>query len=330
MRSPFRRYKSVVFLGAIVALGAAGTAIAASPGYAERPVRLVLGFAPGGTSDALARVLTPKLNDALGRPWIVDNRAGASGNLSTEIVARANPDGHTVLLALSSQITASPLLYKLPFDVEKDLRAVILIASSQYMLVTHPSVKANTVKEFVEAAKSQRGALNYASVGIGSPHHLAAELFKLRAGINMTHVPYKGGGPASAALLGNEVQVLFGSLASLLPHVKTGRIKALGMTGTARSTEAPDVPTIAESGFPGFEVTSWFGFLVPARTPERVVNTLYETTARILAMPDVRAAAGRVGLEVVAKDPRQFASHIKTETRTWADVIKRANISIEG
>lgn len=323
--------KAVAFLLALIALGTASAALAAAaPGYPERPVRLVLGFAPGGTSDALARVLTPKLHDALGRPWIVDNRSGASGNLSTEIVARANPDGHTVLLALSSQITTSPLLYKLSFNVEKDLRPVILMASAQYMLVTHPSVKANNIREFVDAAKSQGASLNYASVGIGSPHHLAAELFKLRARINMTHVPYKGGGPASAAVLGNEVQVLFGSLASLLPHVKTGRIRALGMTGTARSAEAPEVPTIAESGFPGFDVTSWFGFLVPAQTPERTVNTIFETTKKILAMPDVREAAGRVGLDIVGKDPKQFAAHIMLETKVWADVIKTANIRIEG
>jgi tripartite-type tricarboxylate transporter receptor subunit TctC len=145
----------------------------------------------------------------------------------------------------------------------------------------------------------------------------------------MTHVPYKGGGPASAAVLGNEVQVLFGSLASLLPHVKAGRIRALGMTGTARSSEAPEVPTIAEAGYPGFDVTSWFGFLVPAQTPERVVSTIYETTKKILAMPDVREAAGRVGLDIVGKDPKQFAAHIKAETKTWADVIKTANIRIE-
>jgi tripartite-type tricarboxylate transporter receptor subunit TctC len=309
---------------------AAAVFSAVSPGYPARPVRLVLGFAPGGTSDALARVLTPKLQDALGRPWVVDNRGGASGNVATEIVARASPDGHTVLLALSSQITTSPLLYKLSFDVQKDLRPVILIASSQYMLVTHPSVKATNIKEFIEVAKSQRGALNYASVGIGSPHHLAAELFKLRAGIDMTHVPYKGGGPASAAVLANEVQVLFGSLASLHPHVKAGRIRALGMTGTSRSTEAPEVPTIAESGFPGFDVTSWFGFLVPAHTPDAIVTTLYATTARIFAMPEVREAATRVGLEGVVEDPKQFAAHIRNETRVWADVIRKANIRIEG
>lgn len=313
-----------------IAAPAATAALAASaPAYPQRPVRLVLGFAPGGTSDALARTITPRLFEALGHPWVVDNRSGASGNLSTEIVAKANPDGHTVLLALSSQITTSPLLYKLPFNVGKDLRPVALLASSQYMLVVHPSVKANNIKEFVAVAKAQRGALNYASVGIGSPHHLGAELFKMRAGIGMTHVPYKGGGPASAAILANEVQVLFGSLASLHPHVKTGRIKALGMTGTSRSTEAPEVPTIAESGFAGFDVTSWFGFLVPAGTPDHTVNTIHATTAKILAMPDVREAAGRVGLEVVVKGSQELAAIIKTETAMWAELIRNANIRVE-
>ncbi len=299
---------------------------AAAPAYPERPVRLVLGFAPGGTSDAIARILAPKLHEALGRPWVIDNRGGAAGNIGTEIVARAAPDGHTILLALSSQITVNPLLYKLPVSVEKDLRPVNMFAASQYMLVAHASLKTNSLKEFVEYAKAQKGTLNYASAGAGSPHHLAAELFKLRSGINMTHVPYKGGGPAAAAILGNEVQVLFGSLASLHPHVKTGRIRALGMSGTTRSAQAPEVPTIAESGYPGFDVTSWFGFFVPTGTPAPVVKTIFDTTTRTLALPDVRTPIERVGLEIVTQDARQLAAHIKTETGVWADLLKRVNI----
>lgn len=299
---------------------------AAAPVYPERPVRLVLGFAPGGTSDAIARILAPKLHEALGKPWVVDNRGGASGNIATEIVARATPDGHTILLALSSFITVNPLIFKLPVNVDKDLQPVTMLAASQYMLVAHASLKTSTLKEFIEHAKAQKGALNYASAGAGSPHHLAAELLKLRAGISMTHVPYKGGGPAAAAILGNEVQVLFGSLASLHPHVKTGRIRALGMSGLTRSPQAPEVPTVAESGFPGFDVTSWFGLFMPAGAPAPIVKTVHDTTTRLLAMPDVRTPIERVGLDIMNLDGKHLAAQIKTETATWSDLLKRVNI----
>lgn len=320
------RFRLLTAISALICVGPALGAAASA--YPERPVRLVLGFPPGGTSDTMARVITPRLHTALGQPWVIDNRGGAAGNIATEIVVRANPDGHTVLLALSSMITVSPTLYTLPFNVDKELRPVTLLASSQYMLVTHPSIKSSTVKQFIEVAKARQGKLNYASAGIGSPHHLAGELFKLRARVDMTHVPYKGGGPASAAVLGNEVQALFGSIASLIPHVKAKRINALAVTGPSRSASIPEIPTIAESGFPGFDVSSWQGFLVPAGTPQHIVNSIHETTAKILAMSDVREALGRIGLEIIAKDPKQFAAHIRTETRVWTELIKSANIKL--
>jgi len=321
---------STVFaLGALCAAFAVPALAASASAYPERPVRLVLGFAPGGTADTLARILTPRFNDALGRPWIVDNRAGASGNLSTEIAARSNPDGHTVLLALSTQLTVSPTLYKLPVNVQRDLQPVTIIATAQYMLVVHPSLKAGSVKELIQLAKSQAGKLNYASAGVGSPHHLAAELFKSRAGVEMTHVAYKGGGPASAAVLGNEVQVLFGSLPSLLAHVKSGRVRALAVTGLSRSPELPDVPPVADSGLAGFDVTSWFGLLVAARTPEPIVRLLHDTTVWILKQPEVHEAIRRQGLEPTAKGPKEFEAYMRAETETWAKVLKAANIRLD-
>jgi tripartite-type tricarboxylate transporter receptor subunit TctC len=327
LQKPVR--KAFGFAVAVTALNCSSLALAAdTPNYPARPIRLVVGFPPGGTADTFARIITTKLNDALGQPWVVDNRAGAAGNIASEIVARASPDGHTVLLALSTMITVSPLLYKLSFDIQKDLQPVTLLASSQYMLVTHPSVKAKNVKELIAIAKAEPGKLNYATIGVGSPHHFAAELFKVRAGIDMTHVPYKGGGPASAAVLSNEVQAYFGSMASLLRHVKAGRVNALAVTGSSRSPLAPELPTIAESGFPGFDVSSWQAFLVPTGTPEPIVKALHEAAVKILAMPEVRTAIGRIGLEVVAKDPQQFAAHIKAETDVWARLIKSANIRI--
>jgi tripartite-type tricarboxylate transporter receptor subunit TctC len=324
-----RRFLMTSIALSALAASAAPALAARAIAYPERPVRLVLGFAPGGTADTLARILTPRFNDALGRPWIVDNRAGASGNLSTEIVARSNPDGHTVLLALSTQLTVSPTLYKLPVNVQRDLQPVTMIATAQYMLVVHPSIKANSVRELIEFAKSQPGKLNYASAGVGSPHHLAAELFKSRAGVDMTHVAYKGGGPASAAVLGNEVQVLFGSLPSLLTHVKSGRVRALAVTGLSRSPELPDVPPVADAGLAGFDVTSWFGLLVAARTPDTIVRLLHDTTVRILKLPEVNEAIRRQGLEAATKGPREFAEYMRAETDTWAKVVKSANIRVD-
>lgn len=304
----------------------ASAPVASSPVYPERPIRLLIGFAPGGTADTLSRILTPRLHQALGQAWVVDNRSGASGNIATEIAAKANPDGHTVLLVLSTSITVSPTLYKLSVNVETELQPVILLANAQYMLVVHPSLKANTVNELIGIAKAQPGKLSYGSAGVGSPHQLAAELMKMRTGINMVHIPYKGGGPASTAALANEVQVVFGSVSSLLSFVKAGRLKALGVTGLTRSPLLPDTPTVAETGLPGFDVTSWFGMLVPARTPGTIVRKLYETTSSLLKLPDANEAIRRIGLEVSAKNPEQFKAYIKAETEVWVRVIKAAGI----
>lgn len=318
-----------VLLACGCVLGAGSALAAAVSGYPERPVRLVVGFAPGGTTDTLARIFTPRFNEALGRPWVVDNRSGASGNLATEIVARSNPDGHTVLLALSTSLTVSPTLYKLPVDVEREIQPVAMIAAAQYVLVVNASVKATSVKELIDLAKAQPAKLNYASAGVGSPHHLAAELFKSRAGVEMTHIAYKGGGPAAAAILGNEVQLAFGSQPSLLAHIRSGRVRALGTTGLSRSGELPDVPPIAEAGLPGFDVTSWYGFVVAAKTPEPIVRLLYETTLRILKQPDVSEAIRRQGLDVATKGPKELSAYVKTETAVWAKVIKAANIRVD-
>jgi tripartite-type tricarboxylate transporter receptor subunit TctC len=210
--------------------------------YPVRPIRLLVPFPPGGGADTLSRIVTPKLSAALGQQWVIDNRGGAAGNIATETVAKAAPDGYTLLLDFSTALTVNPSLYKLPFDVIKDLQPIALLAGAQYMLVVHPSVKADNIKEFIELVKANPGKLNYASAGVGSPLHLAAELFKYRGGLNIVHVPYKGGGPAAAAVLGGEAQVLFGSFASSYPHVKSGRLKGLAVTGLKRSPVAPEIP----------------------------------------------------------------------------------------
>ena len=309
------------------------SALAALPAQAQsyptRPSRLLVPFAPGGGADALARIITPKLHEALGQPWVVDNRGGAAGNLAAETVARAAPDGYTVFLGFGTVLTVNPALYKLTFSMERDLQPVTLLATAQYILVLHPSVPASTLKEFIAVAKQKPGSLNYASAGVGSPLHLAAELFKKRAGIDMVHLAYKGGGPAAAAVLGGEAQVLFGSVASSMPQVRAGRLKALATTGLKRSKVAPDLPTIAESGFPGFDVSSWYALLVPARTPVAIIDRMRNAALKAVALPDVQEATSRQGLDIETSTPQELAERIRTDTKTWAEVIRTAGIKAE-
>ena len=302
---------------------------AESIAYPTRPVRLLVPFAPGGGADTLSRIVTPKLHDALGQPWVVDNRGGAAGNIAAETVARAAPDGHTVFMGFNTVLTVNPSLYKLPYSVEKDLQPVTLLATAQYILVLHPSVSANTLKEFVALAKQKPGSLNYSSAGVGSPLHLAAELFKKRAGISMVHLAYKGGGPAAAAVLAGEAQVLFASVASSLPQVKAGRLRALATTGAKRSKVAPELPTIAESGFPGFDVSSWYALLVPAGTSQAIVNRIRGAAIKAVELPDVQEAMSRQGLEVETSTPQELTARIKAETAVWAGVIREAGIKAE-
>ncbi|HET7596891.1 MAG TPA: tripartite tricarboxylate transporter substrate binding protein [Burkholderiales bacterium] len=318
-----------VALGILFAALTLHEAGAAAAQYPARPVRLVVPFAAGGGADTLSRIIAPKLTDALGQSWVVDNRGGAAGNLAAEIVADAAPDGHTVFMGFSTVLTVNPGLYKLRWSVERSFQPVTLLATAQYILVIHPSVKAGSIKELIALAKAKPGALNYASAGVGSPLHLAAELFKKRAGVDMVHLPYKGGGPAAAAVLAGEAQVIFGSVASSMPHVKAGKLRALATTGAKRSKVAPDLPTIAESGFPGFDVSSWYAFLVPAKTPAAVVNRLRDEAIKAVALPDVQQAMARQGLEVETSTPQQLAQRIKAEAAVWAEVIKTAGIRAE-
>ena len=305
------------------------SAAAADDNYPTRPVRLLVPFAPGGGADALSRIITPKMHDALGQAWVVDNRGGAAGNIAAETVAKAAPDGYTALMGFSTVLTVNPSLYKLPYSVTKDLQPVTLLATAQYILVIHPSVAATNLKDFIALAKQKPGSLNYASAGVGSPLHLAAELFKKRAGIDMAHLAYKGGGPAAVAVLAGEAQVLFASVASSIPQVKAGKLKALATTGTKRSKVVPDLPTIAESGFPGFDVSTWYALLVPARTSAAIVNKIRGAAIKAVALPDVQEAMSRQGLDVETSTPQELAARMSAETAVWAGVIKEAGIKAE-
>ncbi len=324
-----QRYLFAVCIAILAWSACICAAYAAEPAYPMRPVRLLVPFAPGGGADTLARIITPRMHDALGQPWVVDNRGGAAGNIAAETVARATPDGYTVFLGFNTVLTVNPSLYKLPYSVEKDLLPITLLATAQYILVLHPSVQAATLKDFIALAKQKAGGLNYASAGVGSPLHLAAELFKKRAGVNMVHLAYKGGGPAAAAVLGGEAQVLFGSVASSLPQVKAGRLKALATTGMQRSKVAPELPTIAESGFPGFDVSSWYALLVPAGTSAAIVSRIRGAAIKAVEHPDVQEALSRQGLEVETSTPQALATRIRSETAVWAAVIKEAGIKAE-
>jgi tripartite-type tricarboxylate transporter receptor subunit TctC len=316
-------------VGACISFVAGTAAFAAEPAYPTRPVRLLVPFAPGGGSDALARIITPRLADAFGQTWVVDNRGGAGGNLAAETVAKALPDGYTVFLGFATVLTVNPALYKLSFDMGRDLAPVTLLATAQYILVIHPGIPASTVKEFVALARQKPGAFNFSSGGAGTPLHLAAELFSRRAGISMVHVPYKGGAPAAAALLAGEVQVLFGSIAAAVPHVKAGKLRALATTGLKRSKVVPELPTLDESGFPGFDVVTWYAFLVPANTPAAIVKRLRDEAIKTVALPEVQKVMAAQGLEVETSTPQELAARIKRESAMWGSVIKDAGIKAE-
>ena len=314
---------------ALLLFVSAACAIAAEPPYPARPIRLVVPFAPGGGVDAVSRMLAPKLTEAMGQTWVVDNRAGAAGNLGADIVARAQPDGYTVLAALNTQLTANPSLYKLPFNVEKDLQPVTMLVTAEHILVVNPNVPAKTFHEFIAFAKQKPNALNYASAGVGSSIHLAAELLKKRTGIQMSHVAFKGAGPAVIALLSGEVQVLAGTVASTVQFIQAGRLRALATTSAKRSKVLPDLPTVAESGYPGFGADAWYALLVPAATPKSIVERIRNETLKAIQNPDVQKGLARAGLDPVTSTPAELAARIRSETATYVTLIKEAGIRAE-
>ncbi len=316
-------------LASLAVVWVAGITHAAEATYPARPVRVVVASAAGGGLDAVARIVSPKLTDSMGQTWVVDNRPGAGGNVGAEVVVRANPDGYTALASTSTVLTVNPSLYKMAFSVEKDLQPITVLATGEQVVVVHPSVPAKTLQELVALAKQKPGSLNYASAGVGTAIHLGAELLKMRAGIDMTQVPYKGGGPAAAAVLGNEVQVLVGTVASTIPFIQAGRLRALATTGAKRSKLTPDLPTVAESGYPGFEAGLWFALLVPAGTPKPITERIHRETLKALQHPDVQTAMARQGLVPEPSAPAELAARIRRETATWATLVKQAGIRAE-
>ena len=302
----------------------------AADAYPARPVRFVVGFLPGGPSDTIARVLAGKLGEGLGQIVIVDNRAGAGGNLSAEIVAKAQPDGYTLLLGTGSPMVIAPITgQKVGFNPDRDFSPVSKLGESMGLLAAHPSLGVSNVSELIALARAKPGDINYASSGIGTVHHLAAELLSSMTGIVMVHVPYKGSGAVLPAMLGGQVKIGFGPIVPAIPHVKAGRLKALGVTAAKRSLAAPDVPTIAEQKLPGFEASSWYGVFVPAKTPKAAIARLNKEFVVALAAPDVRDRLLRDGVEPEASSPDQLTALVLAERKRWDKVIKAAGIKFE-
>lgn len=315
---------------AVVAALLANTATQAAEDYPRRPLRFVVGFLPGGPSDTIARVVGMKLGEGLGQTVIVDNRAGAGGNVSAEIVAHAPPDGHTILLGTGGPLVIAPIIgQKINFDPEKDLVPVSNLGDSMSILSAHPSLPAKSVKELVALARAKPNDINYASSGVGTANHLAAELLSSMANIKLVHVPYKGSGAALPALIGGEVKLGFGPLLPAIPHVKAGRLKALGVTGLKRSPAAPDVPTIAEQGLPGYEVNSWYGVFVPSQTPKHIVARLNKEIVRVTGLPDVRERLSKDGVEPSGSTPEALRNIVQAEKKLWTKVIREARIKVE-
>lgn len=312
-------------------LAAAGISLAqaAPAGYPSRPVRLVVPFAPGGTNDVIGRIVAEKLSDRLGQPFVVDNRAGANSVVGSEIVARATPDGHTLLIVAAGFAVNPSLRKKLPYDSLRDFAPVGLVGGGPYLMVVHPSVPAKTVNEFVGWVKSRPGQVNYASVGLGSPPHLAAELLKATAGIDMQHVPYRGGGAVLPDLIAGRVSLFFGSISTLGPQVQGGKVRAIAVTTTRRSSAMPDVPTFIESGLAGYEVNGWYGLLVPGKSPRAIVNRLNAELRHVLNDADTRKRFAQRGMDPLPGTAEQFAALIRSEIPKWAKVVRAAGIKPE-
>ena len=289
--------------------------------YPTRPIHLISPFPPGGYNDILSRIVGQKLSEAWKQQVVVENRPGANMIIGTELVAKAPPDGYTMLMA-SATHTINPSLYKLPYDSIKDFTPIILVASNPLIFAVHPSVPAQTVKEFIALAKSRPEQFNFASFGSGSASHLAGELFNRVAGIHMVHIPYKGANPAITAILAGEVQVYMGSLASVYPHVRSGKLRAFGVTTLQRSGAAPDLPTIIEAGVPGFDVCSWFGILGPAGIPKGIVQKINTEVQRIIRLPDINDRLLRDGADPLGGTAEQFAEMIRTDMAKWSQAVK--------
>ncbi|MBI3375571.1 MAG: tripartite tricarboxylate transporter substrate binding protein [Betaproteobacteria bacterium] len=313
----------------LVVVAALFAGLATAQVYPSKPIRWIVPFPPGGPTDLLARTVGQKLSEVWGQPVLVENKPGAAGNLGVDFAAKAPADGYTLVVVPTGNIAVNPTLFQnLPYK-QSDLAPVTMLATVENVLVVNPGVQAKSMQELITQAKARPGALSFASPGAGSQAHLAGEFVKLAAGVDLTHVAYKGTGPALNDLLGGQISMMFSQMSSALPQVRAGKLRALGVASLKRSPLTPELPTIAEQGFPGFEATSWYALMVAAGTPKDVIAKLYGETARILRLPDVKEKLAGLGADAVGNTPDEVAVTIRTETSRWADVIRRQGIKAD-
>jgi tripartite-type tricarboxylate transporter receptor subunit TctC len=321
--------KRIGALGAVILMGAAHAAFAQLPaGYPSKPIRFIVGFPPGGTNDIVARAVGQKLTESLKQSIVVENRGGANTAIASELFVRMPPDGYTIMLNAPGHAT-NPSLMKLPFDPIKDFTFITLLAESQNLLVLHPSFPPKSVKELIAISKKRPGEINYGSSGTGTTVHLSAELFQYMTGVKWVHIPYKGGGPAIIELLAGHHVLYFGNVPSVIQHVRAGKLRPLAVTGAKRSIAVPEIPTVAESGVPGFLVTTWYGVSAPARTPRPIIDKLNAEMVRALNLPDLRTRLANDGADPVGNTPEQYTAFVENEITKWAKVIKAAGIKGE-
>jgi tripartite-type tricarboxylate transporter receptor subunit TctC len=314
---------------ALTALLSLAGAAAAQTTYPAKPIRMIVGFPPGGPTDLVARLVAPKLTEILGQQVVIDNRPGAGGTIGASILVKSVPDGYTLFTAANGEIAIAPSLYpKLPYDPTRDLAPVSRIGSSQLMLAVHPGVAATSVKELIALAKSKPGVINFASGGIGSTPHLASELLKTLAAIDIIHVPYKGGGPAISEVMGGQVQMLISGVPAVMPHAKAGRLRALATTGDKRLAVWPELPTLGET-VPGYQVNSWFGVFAPKDTPKDVIARLHGAIAAVATDADISERMGAMGMEAEGTDPVRFGAQVREEIAKWARVVKTARVKLD-
>jgi len=319
---------ATLFLAAALSLGAPVCAWAQGA-YPNRPVKIVVGFPPGSAADVVARIVAARLGEGLGQPLVVENRPGAGSNIAAENVARAPADGYTLLFGTIANTINTSLSKNLAFDFVRDFAPVAPLASLPNLLVVHPALAVHSVRDLILAAKAKPGEILYGSSGNGTGPHLSGELFNLMTGVKLTHVPYKGSPQAMTDLLAGRVQLMFAPASTALPHIKAGTLRALASSGVARAAAAPDLPTIAESGLPGFDTSLWFGLLAPASTPRDIVLRLNREIARVLAEPEVKAQLAGQGIDPMNGTPEQFAAHIREETMKWARVVQASGARID-
>jgi tripartite-type tricarboxylate transporter receptor subunit TctC len=319
------------FLGqaAGVAMLPAVSRLAWAQTYPTHPVRIIVPFAPSGTTDILARLVAQKLSERLGKQFYVENLPGASGNTGTGQVARAAPDGYTILFAFSSYVVNPTLFDKVPYDTDKDFEPVTLAVSSTTVLSVNPSVPAHTVRELVDLIKANPGRYNFASPGAGTQAHLAGEQMRTSLGLDLVHVPYNGSGPSTAAVVAGHNPIGVSTIAPVAPHIKAGTLRALAVTSKTRSEMLPDVPTMAEAGYPDIQGDGWVGVLVPARTPKDIVSLLHDEIAKVIALPDIKERLTMIGFDPVASAPEEFAARIRVEIELWGNVIRASHIRVQ-